>query len=60
MLKNSQFCYHAKRLADSLNLIVEAVTSTEPIVDFGPYIDVVRLGRRHCHYGVQSAYYPVI
>ncbi len=27
MLKNSQFCYHAKKLGDSINTVVLALTS---------------------------------
>lgn len=60
MLRNSQFCYHAKRLADSLDMIVSALTAPTAVVDFSSYIDVFRLGKRHWHYGVQAAYYEVM
>ena len=59
MLKNSQFCYHAKRLGDSLDMVINALTASTQVVDFSKHIDVFRLGKRHWHYGVQSSYYEV-
>ena len=59
MLKNSQFCYHAKKLGDSLNNVVTALTSPSEIVDFSGIIDLFKLGRHLCKYGVQESYYAV-
>ncbi len=59
MLKNSQFCYHAKKLGDSLNNVVTALTSPSETVDFSGIIDLFKLGRHHCKYGVKEPYYTV-
>ena len=34
MLRNSQFCYHAKKLGDSINTVVLALTSVNVWGDF--------------------------
>lgn len=54
MVSNSQLRYHAKKIIDVLEKIVDKLINCSDIENFSvDEFDLIRLGRNHFHYGVK-------
>jgi hypothetical protein len=61
MLSNSQVRYHAKKIVDVLNKILNLLTRADSFHKSDlDALDLVRLGRSHHHYNVQKDNFKVI
>lgn len=57
MLQNSELKYHAKKVTNTLTRIINFLTS--PTASSSDQVDLIRLGKRHFHYGLKKEYFIV-
>ena len=57
MYTNSDLKYHAKKVVNTLVKILVSLSATT--TDTSEHVDLIRLGRRHHHYGIKKEHFKV-
>ncbi len=61
MRKNSEIIFHAKKMTSTMEKIISFLNSTDQTehICYMDQFNLVRMGKRHFHYGLKREYFQV-